>query len=130
MNIGTIMILLAIGVAAGILSGFVGVGGGIVVVPALMYFLGLTQFEAQGTSLAMMIPPIGLLAVYNYYQTDNLNINYAIILAITFVIGGYLGSKMSLKLPVDKVKLIFGLVMFYASVKMIWSAFQSMRTQV
>ena len=95
-----------------------------------MYFLGLTQFEAQGTSLAMMIPPIGLLAVYNYYQTDNLNINYAIILAITFVIGGYLGSKMSLKLPVDKVKLIFGLVMFYASVKMIWSAFQSMRTQV
>lgn len=129
MNPGTLMILVCIGILAGILSGFVGVGGGIIVVPALIYFLGLTQFQAQGTSLAMMIPPIGILAVWNYYKADNLNVNFAIVLAVSFVIGGYLGSKMSLKMPENRVKLIFGLIMLYVAIRMIWSAWQSIRTQ-
>ena len=120
---------MAIGLLAGILSGFVGVGGGVVVVPALIYFMGLTQFQAQGTSLAMMIPPIGILAVWNYYKADNLNVNYALILAITFVIGGFIGSKLSLKLPENKVKLIFGFLMLYVALRMIWTSWQSMRTQ-
>lgn len=124
MNLGTILILVAIGIAAGILSGFVGVGGGMVIVPALIYFLGLTQFQAQGTSLAMMIPPIGILAVMNYWKADSVNLDYAIVIAITFVIGGYIGSKLALRLPEAKVKLIFGLIMFYASIRMIWSAWK------
>ena len=123
------MILVAIGLLAGILSGFVGVGGGIIVVPALIYILGLTQFQAQGTSLAMMIPPIGILAVWNYYKTDNININYALILAASFVIGGYIGSKLSLRLPEHKVKLIFGVLMLYVAIRMIWTAWSTMRTQ-
>ena len=129
MSAGTLMILVSIGLLAGILSGFVGVGGGIIVVPALIYILGLTQFQAQGTSLAMMIPPIGILAVWNYYKTDNININYALILAASFIIGGYIGSKLSLRLPEHKVKLIFGILMLYVSVRMIWTAWNTMKTQ-
>jgi hypothetical protein len=126
MNMGTILILISIGILAGMLSGFVGVGGGMVIVPALIYFLGLTQFQAQGTSLALMIPPIGILAVMNYWKADNVNVHYAIIIGITFIIGGYLGSKLVLKLPEAKVKLIFGIIMFYASVRMMWSAYQKL----
>lgn len=123
---GTILILIAIGIVAGMLSGFVGVGGGMVIVPALIYFLGLTQFQAQGTSLALMIPPIGILAVMNYWKADSVNVHYAIIIAITFILGGYLGSKMALKLPEAQVKLIFGIVMLIASLKMIWSAYHKL----
>lgn len=130
MTSGTILILISIGLLAGILSGFVGVGGGLIVVPALIYFLGLSQFEAQGTSLAMMIPPIGILAVWNYHKADSLNINYAIILALAFLIGGFFGSKMSLKLSENKVKLIFGLIMLYVAIKMIWSSIQNLKTEI
>ena len=122
MSIGTILILVAIGITAGMLSGFIGVGGGIIVVPALIYFLGLTQFEAQGSSLAMMIPPIGILGVLNYYKTGNLNITYSIIIAVFFVLGAYFGSKISLKLPPLKVKFTFGLIMLYVAVRMLWAS--------
>ncbi len=123
MSLGTIFILIAIGITAGILSGFVGVGGGMVIVPCLIYFLGLTQFQAQGTSLALMLPPIGILAFLNYYKTGNVNIAYAAIIGVTFIVGAYFGSKWALKLSEAKVKLIFGVVMFYASVRMIYKAY-------
>ena len=122
MDVGTILILVAIGLLAGILSGFVGVGGGMIIVPGLIYFLGLTQFQAQGTSLAMMLPPIGILAVMNYWKTGNVNITYAMIIAVTFIVGGFVGSKLALKLPESKVKLVFGLIMLYASIRMIWAS--------
>ena len=121
MNIGTILILVAIGVLAGMLGGFVGVGGGLIVVPALIYFLGLNQIDAQGTSLAMMLPPIGVLAVWNYHKTGNVNFTYAMIIAISFIVGGYFGSKIALKIPVNTVKLIFGILMLYTSIRMIYS---------
>lgn len=123
MSLGTIFILIAIGITAGILSGFVGVGGGMVIVPCLIYFLGLTQFQAQGTSLALMLPPIGILAFLNYYKTGNVNITYAAIIGATFIVGAYFGSKWALKLSEAKVKLIFGVVMFYASLRMIYKAY-------
>ncbi len=121
MNIGTILILVAIGVLAGMLGGFVGVGGGLIVVPALIYFLGLNQIDAQGTSLAMMLPPIGVLAVWNYHKTGNVNFTYAMIIAISFIVGGFFGSKIALKIPVNTVKLIFGILMLYTSIRMIYS---------
>lgn len=121
MNIGTLLILIAIGILAGMLGGFVGVGGGLIVVPALMYFLGVNQIDAQGTSLAMMLPPIGILAVWNYHKSGNVNFTYAMIIAISFIVGGYFGSKIALKIPVNKVKLIFGLLMLYTSIRMIYS---------
>lgn len=129
MEISTLLILMGIGLFAGILSGFVGVGGGIVVVPALIYFMGYDQLQAQGMSLTLMLPPVGIMAFYNYYQKghiDKVSITYASIMALLFVAGGYLGSKLALKIPVNIVKLIFGLIMLYVSIRMIvsgWSVF-------
>jgi len=116
----TIFILVIIGLLAGILGGFVGVGGGIIIVPALIFFLGMTQFQAQGTSLAMMLPPIGILAVLNYAKSDNLNWKYALILAGAFIVGGFFGSKLSLSLSPQLVKKAFGILMIIAALKLIF----------
>jgi len=121
MTIQTIFLLILIGVSAGMMSGFVGIGGGVIMVPALVYIMGLTQHEAQGTSLILMLPPIGILAVMNYYKAGELNIGYGIIIALGFVVGGYFGSKLALKLSPSTVKLIFGVLMVYVSFKMIYS---------
>lgn len=121
MSATTIIILGLIGITAGILSGFVGIGGGVVIVPALIYFLGLTQHEAQGTSIALMLPPIGILAAMNYYKAGSLNIKYALVVAATFIIGGYIGSKISLQLPAETVKRVFGIMMLFVALKMIIS---------
>ena len=131
MDISTLIILSLIGVTAGIASGYIGIGGGVIIIPALIYFLKLDQYQAQGVSLALMLPPIGILAFYNYYQNGtfnlivegtsqkNLLIYYALIMAVFFVVGGWLGAKLSFKTPIHIVQLIFGGVMFYASIKMI-----------
>lgn len=111
----SLIALLIIGLVAGITSGFVGIGGGMIIVPALIYFLGMSQHGAQGTSLAMMLPPIGILAVYSYYKSGNLNFNYAGILALTFVVGAYFGSRWSLKLNPLYVRLIFSMFMLYVA---------------
>ena len=121
MSISTIVILCIIGVMAGILSGFIGVGGGLIIVPALVLALGLGQHEAQGTSLALMLPPIGILAAYNYWKADSLNWKYAAIIAITFIIGGYLGSKLSLRLKPETVRISFAVLMILAALKLIFS---------
>jgi len=121
MQTETLLILIAIGFLAGMLSGFVGIGGGLLIVPALVIVLGMTQFEAQGTSLAMMLPPIGVFAVINYAKTGNVNWNFALILVLSFVIGGYLGSKFTLSLSPQLVKKIFGVLMLIAAVKLIFS---------
>ena len=133
MEITTFITLLFIGLFAGIASGYVGIGGGIIIIPSLIYFLGLGQHQAQGVSLALMLPPIGLLAFYKYFQSGSFNLEiegqiienklliYALIMAVFFVIGGWLGAKWSLKTPVHVVKLVFGSFMLYASIKMILS---------
>ncbi len=124
MDLNTFLLLTAIGLTAGALSGFVGIGGGVVMVPALIYFLNFNQLEAQGTSLAVMLPPIGILAFMNYHKTGNVDIRNALVIAGMFIIGGYLGSKLALRLPVAKVKLFFGVLMVFVSVRMVWSAVQ------
>ena len=115
MELSTLFILLLIGVVAGIASGFVGIGGGLIIVPALIYFTGLDQHAAQGTSLAMMLPPIGILAALNYHSEQSVEWTYAACLAITFVIGAWLGSKWSLKLSPTLVRLVFAAFMFYTA---------------
>lgn len=120
MSTEQLLILCAIGLVAGMLSGMIGIGGGVVIVPALVYFLGLTQLEAQGTSVALMLPPIGILAAMNYYKSGNLDWKYAVVIALTFVIGGYFGSKISLSLPQTTLKRIFGGVLMFVAVKMIF----------
>src|SRR6476659_11517370 len=93
------IILLLIGLGAGMLSGLIGVGGGIVIVPALMFFVGFNQYEAQGTSLGLLLLPIGILAVVNYYNKGFIDVKYVALMAIGFTIGGWLGSKISLSIP-------------------------------
>jgi hypothetical protein len=122
MDYSQIMILVGIGLAAGILSGFIGIGGGVVIVPALIYFVGLTQFQAQGTSIAIMLPPVGIMAFYNYYKAGQVNMTYAVIIAITFILGGYFGSKIALKMNPNVVRFVFGLIMLYVSVRLVWSS--------
>lgn len=121
MSLTTILVLLLIGVAAGFASGFVGVGGGIIIVPALVFFLGYTQHMAQGTSLALMLPPIGLLGFYNYYKSGNTNVTAALIIAAAFVAGAYYGSKISIGMDQRIVKKIFGAVMMLAAAKLLFS---------
>src|SRR5215213_4365376 len=88
-----IIILSLIGLFAGMLSGLVGVGGGIIVVPALIFFLGFTQQQAQGTSLGLLLLPVGILAVLNYYKQGHIDVRVVGVMAIAFVLGGWLGSK-------------------------------------
>jgi uncharacterized membrane protein YfcA len=115
-----IIILMLIGIAAGLLSGLFGVGGGIIIVPAFVFFLGMSQHQAQGTSLGLMLLPIGILAAYNYHQSGNLDIKAGLIVALAFVVGGYFGSKLSLGLDQYLLKRVFGILMFFISIKLIF----------
>ena len=119
MTIETIILIIIVGLAAGILGGMVGVGGGIIIVPALVYFLAFSQHQAQGTSLALMLFPVGILGVINYYKKGHVDFRYAGLLAIGFVLGSYLGSKFSLSLPQLTVKKIFAVIMLLVSLKML-----------
>ena len=120
MSIQTIVLLLVIGLAAGVLSGLVGVGGGIVVVPALVYILGYSQHEAQGTSLGLLLPPLGILAVINYYKKGFIDFRVVAIMCIAFLLGAYFGSSISLSLPQDKLKKIFAVLLLLVGVKMLF----------
>ncbi len=117
----TLLVLVSIGLVAGLLSGFVGVGGGVIIVPALVYAVGMSQYEAQGTSLFVLLLPVGILAVNNYWKSGNINWQFGLVIALTFVAGGYIGSKLALKLSPSLVKLVFGAIMAYVSFRMIMS---------
>jgi len=114
-----ILILILIGIVTGIMSGMLGIGGAIIMVPALVYILSLNQQAAQGTSLAVMLPPIGIIAAYNYYKAGQVNIKFALILAACFIIGSYFGSKLSLTLPEPVLKKMFGLLLLLVAAKML-----------
>lgn len=116
----TILILLCIGILAGVLSGLVGVGGGIVIVPALVYFLGFSQHQAQGTTLFMFLLPIGILGAYNYYKAGNMDIKTALIICSTFIIGSYFGSKMANSMDQVTLKKLFGILTLIISLKLIF----------
>ena len=114
-----LVILLVIGLFAGILSGLVGVGGGLIIVPALIFFLGYSQHQAQGTSLGLLLLPVGILAVINYYNKGHIDIKVVAVMSIAFVLGGWLGSKIALRLPADTVKKIFAVFLFYSAFKLL-----------
>jgi len=118
MNAETILLLILIGLAAGTLSGLVGVGGGIIIVPALVFFLGFSQQAAQETSLGLLLLPAGILAVINYYNKGFIDLKVVGIMCAAFVFGGWLGSKLALSLSHEVVKKVFAIVLFYTAVKM------------
>lgn len=119
-NMGTLVILLCLGLVAGILSGLVGIGGGIVIVPALVYFMGYSQHQAQGTVLFMFLLPIGILGVFNYYQAGYIEWKTALVMGSTFVIGSYFGSKLSISIDQAMLKKVFGVIILLLSLKMIF----------
>ena len=119
MDTTLIVTILIIGLCAGVLSGMVGVGGGLIIVPALVFFLGMSQHSAQGTSLGLLLLPAGILAVMNYYRAGNIDLKVVGLLAVGFLAGGYFGSKWSLALPQDIVRKIFAIFLFYTAFKMI-----------
>jgi hypothetical protein len=119
-----VLIIISVGLMAGILSGLVGIGGGIILVPALVYVLSYTQHQAQGTSLGVLTLPVVLVAFLKYY-TDckkmGTPIDFKIIalLAVGFVVGGFLGSTLALKIDKDMLKKIFAVILFYTAIKML-----------
>ena len=121
----TIFMLVSIGLFAGLLSGFVGVGGGIIIVPALVFLMGLTQHQAQGTSLFVLMLPVVSFAVLNYWKSGNVKWEYGLVIAMTFIVGAFFGSKLSLKISPGLVQLIFGILMAYISFRMILSGYTS-----
>jgi uncharacterized protein len=128
MTMQIILTVLIIGLAAGVLSGLVGVGGGIIMVPALVFFMSYTQHQAQGTSLGVLTLPVVIIAsLYYYHQCQKLgtpmDLRVIGLLAIGFVVGGYFGSKLALSLNNEVLKKIFAIVLIYTAVKMLgWDA--------
>jgi uncharacterized protein len=125
MDTQIVIILLLVGLVAGMLGGIVGVGGGIIIVPALVYFLGFDQHTAQGTSLGLIMLPVGILGFLQYYYSCQkagtpISFNVIGILAIAFVIGSYFGSKIALSVPQDILKKCFAILLVIVAVKMLF----------
>ncbi len=113
-----IAIVALIGIAAGLLSGMLGLGGAIVIIPALVMLLGYSQQKAQGTALMMMVLPVGALAAFQYYQKGFVDVKAALVMATLFFIGGYFGAKFATQIPQDLLKKIFALMLVAIAVKM------------
>ncbi len=120
MSATQIIIMASVGLLGGFVSGAFGIGGGIVIVPALIFLAGMTQHEAQGTSLAMMLAPIGILAVFNYYKSGYVNIRFAVILMIAFLLGSYFGSKMAIHIEGKLLRQTFGVLTVLMGLKFIF----------
>ena len=114
--------LVIIGVVAGISSGFFGIGGGIVIVPALIYWAGYNQHRAVGTSLAVLLPPVGLAATLEYYRKGNVDIQAAMIIAVSMLLGGYAGAFVANQLSGPHLRLLFGLFVLGLGVYLIYGA--------
>lgn len=119
MEFGQVLLLSVIGLLAGFLSGTAGIGGGLIMVPAMVYLLGMSQHNAQGTSLALLMMPVGVLAVIQYYNKGFVNIKFALILALFFVAGAYMGSRLAVNMPEKTLKTVFGVCMLLVGFKMI-----------
>ncbi len=113
------MMFLLLGVIVGVFSGLVGVGGGIIVVPALIYGFGFSQLLAQGTSTALLLPPIGVFAAYTYYKNGYVDVRAAALICAGFLVGGYFGAKIAIALPKDVVRRLFGGFLLVVSIKML-----------
>jgi uncharacterized protein len=121
MSTSMLLILIIIGLVTGAMAGMLGIGGAVIMIPALVYILGISQQTAQGTSLAVMLPPIGVIAAYNYYKAGHVNIKFALILAVFFIVGSYFGSKLALNIPQNVLKKIFGVLLLLVAAKMLLS---------
>lgn len=113
--------LVILGLIAGGLSGLIGIGGGIIIIPALIFIFGMSQKMAQGTTLALLIPPIGLLAALTYYKQGYVDLRVAAIIIVGFVIGSLFGAKLAVRLPVDILSKVFAITLIIVGIKMLFS---------
>lgn len=121
MSINELILLIIIGFLAGVVGGSLGLGGGIIIVPALVFILGFTQHHAQGTSLAVLLFPIGILGVINYAKNGYVNFKFAAVLIVAFILGSYVGSEISVNLPEKILKKVFAIFLLLISLKMIFN---------
>lgn len=119
MGFNHLLLLLLIGLTAGFIGGALGLGGGIIIVPALIYLLNFSQHQAQGTSLMVLLFPVGIFAVVNYYRAGFIDWRIALLLMAGVVVGSYFGSKLSIALPADTLKRIFGFFILLVGLKMV-----------
>ncbi len=110
--------LLLIGLFSGFISGSMGIGGGIIIIPALIFFMGLSQQYAQGTSIAVLSVPVAMVSAYNYYKSGYINFKFAGIIIITFMVGSFFGSKLAVTLPANILKKGFGILLLIIGIKM------------
>ena len=115
------MLYILLGILAGGLSGLIGVGGGVIIVPALVFLFGMSQQSAQGTTLALLVPPIGILAAMQYYKQGYVDVRVAILIIIGFLIGSVFGSKLAIVLPTKVLSKVFGITMLIIALKMLFS---------
>ncbi len=120
MDLQLIIILLLIGLAAGALSGIAGVGGGIIIIPCLVYFLGFSQKMAQGTSLGILLLPVGILAVWQFYKQGYVDMRVVLLISAAFVVGSYFGSKLALSLSQETLKKFFAVFLIIIAIKMLF----------
>lgn len=121
MSTYTLLLLILTGLVTGAFAGMMGLGGGLILIPALVFVFGFTQQQANGTSLAVMLPPIGMFAAYNYYKAGQVNLKYALILAATFMIGSYFTSAWATKIPEATLRKIFSIFLFLVAIRMFFS---------
>jgi uncharacterized membrane protein YfcA len=120
MTAQTIILLIVVGLLAGILSGLVGLGGGVIIVPALVFLLGFSQHQAQGTSLGILLLPAGIFAVMNYYKKGYIDVKVVLLLFVGFLVGGYVGSKISLNISETTLKKVFAVALLLIAGKVLF----------
>ena len=120
MTVQTIVLLVVVGLLAGILSGLVGLGGGVIIVPALVFILGFSQHQATGTSLGILLLPAGIFAVINYYQKGLIDVRVVLLIFVGFLAGGWLGSKISLSINETTLKKVFAVVLLLIAGKVLF----------
>lgn len=114
-------LFIVLGVVVGAFSGLIGIGGGIIAIPALTMLFGFSQQQAQGTTLAMLLPPIGVLAAWTYYNHGYVDVKAALLLALGFLVGGYFGAKFAVAVPTELLKKIFAILLLAIGLKMLVS---------
>jgi uncharacterized protein len=115
------ILYLLLGLVAGALSGLIGIGGGVIIVPVLVFLFGLSQHHAQGTTLALLIPPIGILAAWTYYKEGFVDLRIAAFICVGFFVGSFLGAKLATSLSNLVLERIFGIALLLIAVKMIFA---------
>ncbi len=115
-----ILLYLVLGFAAGTFSGLIGIGGGVIIIPVLIFFFGLSQHQAQGTTLALFVPPIGLLAAWTYYTQGYVNLKIAAFVCMGFFVGGLLGARIATGLSNIVLEKIFGAALLLVALRMLF----------